>query len=165
MKKLLILLLSILAFTAISQAQTTVVTYRVEGGPDTFFVVDSNVRVFPNQVRVVEEVWRPVIGRDSLKSYLATLENLIISSEAEIDIQKATRKAAKDEVRRIKKELEASGGGKGKVVSRTVPQPVQVLENPGIQPPNLAPGEYIWDGQTWTPKAKVKKIKTSKAKS
>lgn len=164
MKKLLISILSILAF-AHTQAQTTVVTYRVEGGPDTFFVVDSNVRVFPNQVRVVEEVWRPVIGRDSLKSYLATLENLIISSEAEIDLQKATRKAAKDEVRRIKKELEASGGGKGKVVSRTVPQPVQVLENPGIQPASLAPGEYIWDGQTWTPKAKVKKVKTSKSKS
>lgn len=164
MKKLLIIFLSILAF-AHTKAQTTVVTYRVEGGPDTFFVVDSNVRVFPNQVRVVEEVWRPVIGRDSLKSYLATLENLIISSEAEIDLQKATRKAAKDEVRRIKKELEGNGGGKGKVVSRTVPQPVQVLENPGIQPPNLAPGEYIWDGQTWTPKAKVKKVKTSKAKS
>jgi hypothetical protein len=164
MKKLLFLFFSVLAFAA-TQAQTTVVTYRVEGGPDTFFVVDSNVRVFPNQVRVVEEVWRPVIGRDSLKSYLATLENLIISSEAEIDLQKATRKAAKDEVRRIKKELEGNGGGKGKVVSRTVLQPVQVLENPGIQPPNLAPGEYIWDGQTWTPKAKVKKVKTSKSKS
>lgn len=164
MKKLLILISLAAAFFTAS-AQTTVVTYRVEGGPDTFFVVDSNVRVFPNQVRVVEEVWRPVIGRDSLKSYLATLENLIISSEAEIDLQKATRKAAKDEVRRIKKELESNGGGKGKVVSRTVPQPVQVLENPGIQPPNLAPGEYIWDGQTWTPKAKVKKVKTSKTKS
>lgn len=164
MKKLLILF-SLLAAFADTQAQTTIVTYRVEGGPDTFFVVDSNVRVFPNQVRVVEEVWRPIIGRDSLKSYLGALENLATAAETEIDIQKANRKAAKDEIKRIKKELDGAGGGKGKVVSRTVPQPVQVLENPGIQPASLAPGEYIWDGQTWTPKAKVKKVKTSKSKS
>ena len=166
MKNLLILLLCVAAFAA-AQAQTKIVTYRIEGGPDTFFVVDSNVRVFPGGERVVEEVWRPVVGRDSLKSYLATLENLAVAAENEIDIQKQNRKQAKEEIRRIKKEMEKPGGGKGNgaAQTRTVLQPVRVLENPGQAPAALAPGTYIWDGQTWTPEAKVEKVKSSKKKS
>jgi len=162
MKKLFILLLTFAAFSA-AQAQTKIVTYRIEGGPDTFFVVDSNVRIFPGGTRVVEEVWRPVVGRDSLKSYLVTLETLATSAEAVIDIKKQNRNEAKDEIKRIKKELDKPKGN-GAVQNRTVLQPVMVLENPALQPASLAPGTYIWDGYTWTPQAKVKKVKTSTTK-
>lgn len=159
MKNLLILLLCVAAFAA-AQAQTKIVTYRIEGGPDTFFVVDSNVRVFPGGERVVEEVWRPVVGRDSLKSYLATLEKIAVSAEEEIDIQKQNRKQAKEEIRRIKRELDDKNASQ----TRTVMQPVMVLENPANQPASLKPGIYFWDGFTWTPEAKVKKVPAKKKK-
>lgn len=161
-----ITIITALFISLAAQAQTPIVSLRTQqGGGDTIFLIDSSKRVFPDGRIVVEEVWVPVVGVDSLKNYLKTIENVYVNADAEIERQKEIRINAKKELKRIQKELEGNGGGKGKVVSRTVLQPVQVLENPGIQPPNLAPGEYIWDGQTWTPKAKVKKVKTSKAKS
>jgi hypothetical protein len=153
MKKLFFLLLTLAAFSS-AQAQEEVRKYRLEGGPDTFYVVDSSTRLFPGGERVVDEVWRPVIGKDSLKNYIAHLEKVATKAEEQADELKLVRQAAKKEVKRIRAELNADKPGTGRTVLQT-PQGLDVPSSGYALPP----GEYIFDGNTFTPKAKVEKVK------
>ncbi|MBL7780678.1 MAG: hypothetical protein JNM22_05625 [Saprospiraceae bacterium] len=153
-----------LLFSLAAQAQTPIVSLRTEkGGGDTIFLVDSSKRVFPDGRIVVEELWVPVVGVDSLKNYLKTIENVYSNADLEIERQKVTRANAKKELKRIQKELE--GQDAGKPGTRTVLKEPVMVAVPNAQPDQLVPGEYIWDGEKLIPKPQVKKTKgTTKKK-
>lgn len=145
------------------QAQTPIVSLRTEkGGGDTIFLVDSSKRVFPDGRIVVEELWVPIVGVDSLKNYLKTVENVYSNADLEIERQKVTRANAKRELKRIQKELEGQGAGKSG--SRTVLKEPVMVAVPNAQPDQLAPGEYIWDGEKLIPKPVVKPAKKTTKK-
>lgn len=158
MKKLLFLLLTVAAFSS-AQAQDPVTKYRTEDSLDTnaIYVVHSTSRTFPGGEVVVEEVWRPVV-KDSLKSYIARLEKVEEQAVLNIEKAKTSRAEARDEIKRLKRELEGRGE------HRTVLKAPQVLDIPSAGT-GLAPGEYIFDGQTFTPKPAKKKVATKKKKS
>lgn len=157
----IIIVIALLSSMAL-QAQTPIVSLRTEkGGGDTIFLIDSNKRVLPDGRIVVEELWVPIVGVDSLKSYLRTIENVYTNAELEIDRQKITRAAAKKELKRIQKEIEEQGSGSG---SRTVLKQPIIVASPGTAPDALAPGEYLWDGEKLIPKPEVKKTPAKKKK-
>lgn len=146
-----------------AQAQTPIATLRTEkGGGDTIFLVDSSKRVFPDGRIVVEEVWVPVVGVDSLKNYLKSVEKLYTNADLEIERQKEIRINAKKELKRIQKELD--GQEVGKVGTRTVLKEPVMIAVPNSQPDQLAPGEYIWDGEKLIPKPQAKKTPAKKPK-
>lgn len=161
MKNITIIIALLISLAA--QAQTPIVSLRTQqGGGDTIFLIDSSKRVFPDGRIVVEEVWVPVVGVDSLKNYLKTIENVYVNADAEIERQKEIRINAKKELKRIQKELE--GQGAGKPGTRTVLKAPVMVAVPNAQPDQLAPGEYIWDGEKLIPKPQVKKTPAKKAK-
>lgn len=158
MKKLLILLLTVAAFSS-AQAQEPVVTYRVIEATDTtpVYVENMTTRVFPGGEIVFEGVRRPVV-KDSLKSYLVRLEKIEDAAVVDIEKAKAARAETREEIKRIKKELEGKGGGR-----RTVMKEPQVLDIPSAES-GLTPGYYLFDGMTFTRQADVKKVPTPKKK-
>lgn len=158
-----ITIITALFISLAAQAQTPIVSLRTQqGGGDTIFLIDSSKRVFPDGRIVVEEVWVPVVGVDSLKNYLKTIENVYVNADAEIERQKEIRINAKKELKRIQKELE--GQDAGKPGTRTVLKEPVMVAVPNAQPDQLAPGEYIWDGEKLIPKPQVKKTPAKKPK-
>lgn len=158
------IIITLLLISLAAQAQTPIVSLRTEkGGGDTIYLIDSSKRVFPDGRIVVEELWVPVVGVDSLKNYLKTIEKVYVNADAEIERQKVTRANAKKELKRIQKELE--GQDAGKPGTRTVLKEPVMVSVPNAQPDQLAPGEYIFDGEKFIPKPQVKKTPAKKKKS
>lgn len=136
------IIISILTFFALNmQAQEPVIAYRTEKGEDstTVYVVQSYTRIFPDGLKYVEERWSPV-AKDSLKSYVAVLEKNEDAEVAKAEKNKQDRAAAREEIRKIKKEIDKKDG-----------KPRDVALPPETQPPT-----------TPAPKPKAKAAKAGK---
>lgn len=157
MKNVLIFAITLFSLSLAAQVPGTSLKV-VPGDKDTFWLVDSNTRDIQSGQKIVEQVWTPVVGLDSLKNYLLTVERVLEQADAEIERQKQTRSAAKKEVRRVRTELAGEGQTK-----TTLKQPM-LLDSPDASAAKLTPGEYIWDGEKLIPKPTVKKAPAKKKK-
>lgn len=154
MKNLFLVLLT--AFCIVSaEAQT----YRIEGGPQTFYLVQSFEKAYADGDKNVDETWTQVQGLDSLKMLL--------------DAMYADKQAAEQKYTAAAQE-EAEAKGRIKELRLSLDKPeVQrkyLKKMPAVAtievPADLPAGQYTYDGKVFTPivKEPAKKAAPKKKK-